>query len=156
MTGPHLVLLGTWSREQVRAESHGEGIVFQVRDLPSATRAVLLAVRGHRVVALVAGPSEVADRLYRDLRRLGGARMRRTPAVGSDVTLQAPGWAVLSLVAQGLRLQEVARDLHVSRRTVDRRLAQVRRELGVRTTTEAVLAYRLGRVCEAATPGPSR
>jgi DNA-binding NarL/FixJ family response regulator len=156
MTGPHLVLFGTWSREQVRAVSHGEGIVFQVRDLPEATRAVLLAVRGHRLVALVAGPSEMADRLCRDLGRLGGARMRRTPVAGAGATLQTPGWAVLSRVARGIGLQEVACDLRVSRRTVDRRLAQARRELGVRTTTEAVLAYRLGRVCEAASPGPSR
>jgi LuxR family transcriptional regulator len=47
---------------------------------------------------------------------------------------------VLALVRAGLAVGEAARELHISRRTADRRLAAARRKLGVRTTAEAVVA----------------
>lgn len=47
---------------------------------------------------------------------------------------------VLSLLREGLAVGEAAHELHISRRTADRRLAAARTKLGVATTAEAVVA----------------
>lgn len=47
---------------------------------------------------------------------------------------------VLSLLREGLAVGEAAQELHISRRTADRRLAAARTKLGVATTAEAVVA----------------
>ena len=116
----------------------------RVNDEKSAAEAVLRAAEGHRVLIAVDGPGDLADSLYRDLRRLGGVETR-VAAITPDVVLSQPALAVLAEVAQGHSLGEAAQVLHLSRRTADRRLAEARRTLGVNTTAEAVLAYRIGR-----------
>jgi DNA-binding CsgD family transcriptional regulator len=47
---------------------------------------------------------------------------------------------ILELLAEGKSLVQAARALHMSRRTATRRLAGIRRTLGVRSTCEALLA----------------
>lgn len=55
------------------------------------------------------------------------------------------GRAILARLAVGRTLGAIARELHLSRRTADRRLADARIALGTQRTTEAVaLALRLG------------
>jgi DNA-binding NarL/FixJ family response regulator len=149
-SGTHLLLLGSWPRHQILDLAGPAGVVVEVADRASASAAVLAAASKERVVAVVTGSADLADGLYRDLRRLGGVSLRRSVVEVARIGLGAQSWEVLSMVARGLALNDVAEALHVSRRTVDRRLAQVRHEVGVRTTIEAVLAHRAGRVCPAA------
>jgi DNA-binding CsgD family transcriptional regulator len=55
------------------------------------------------------------------------------------------GRAILAPLAVGRTLGAIARELHLSRRTADRRLAEARAALGAERTTQAVaLAQRLG------------
>jgi DNA-binding CsgD family transcriptional regulator len=56
----------------------------------------------------------------------------------SDDPLRFDQRRLLELLAQGMTVGEAARRVFVSRRTADRRLAEARIALGVRTTTEAV------------------
>ena len=64
-----------------------------------------------------------------------GARgERRLPDLDADPDEQR----VLTLLRDGLAVGEAAQELHISRRTADRRLAAARTKLGVGTTAEAV------------------
>jgi DNA-binding CsgD family transcriptional regulator len=55
------------------------------------------------------------------------------------------GRAILARLAVGRTLGAIAHELHLSRRTADRRLAEARAALGAERTTQAVaLAQRLG------------
>jgi DNA-binding CsgD family transcriptional regulator len=48
---------------------------------------------------------------------------------------------LLDRLAGGKTLGDAGTELHLSRRTADRRLASAREKLGVGTTAEAVVAY---------------
>jgi hypothetical protein len=125
--------------------------VVRVRDEGSAVDAVRRAASGRPVMVLLDAPSEVGDRVLRDLRRLGGvvavhragpgAPGPGAPGPGDDALDRLPAdcVALLELLATGLPLGEAAGRLHLARRTADRRLALARRTLGVATTAEAVL-----------------
>jgi DNA-binding CsgD family transcriptional regulator len=56
----------------------------------------------------------------------------------SDNPLRSDQRRLLELLAEGMTVEEAARRVFISRRTADRRLAEARIALGVRTTTEAV------------------
>lgn len=101
-----------------------------------AAAAVLTALGGHGVVVDACGGRELTDRLCDDLRRVGPVTHRTGPAVP---TLTGEVADVVDLLAGGMRLGQVAATLHLSRRTVDRRLAQARACYGV-TSTPALLA----------------
>jgi DNA-binding NarL/FixJ family response regulator len=141
---PHLLIMGRCQLASLAAEAAGDDFVLRVHDEVSAAEAVLRAAEGHRVLIAIDGPGDLADSLYRDLRRLGGVETRAA-AASPDAVLSPPALAVLAELARGRSLGEAAQALHLSRRTADRRLADARRALGVNTTAEAVLAYRLGR-----------
>jgi DNA-binding CsgD family transcriptional regulator len=52
---------------------------------------------------------------------------------------------VLRLIAEGMQLEEIGRELWLSKRAVVNRLTRVRRALGARNTPHAVgLGYRIG------------
>ena len=51
---------------------------------------------------------------------------------------------LLRAVAAGAHLGDAARDLHISRRTADRRLARIRTLLDADTTAQAVATARRG------------
>jgi DNA-binding CsgD family transcriptional regulator len=64
-----------------------------------------------------------------------------TPAVASRLTARET--EVLRLLAEGCEPAEIAKQLFISRRTVDTHLENVMRKLGVRSRAQAVaLAYR--------------
>ena len=74
-----------------------------------------------------------------------GARSRVQAALllergdgGGEERLPAQDSEILTLVAQGYRVREIAEIVHLSPRTVDRRLAHARGVLGVETTTQAL------------------
>jgi len=63
----------------------------------------------------------------------------------ANTAIDDDGRAILTRLAVGRTLGTIAREPHLSRRTADRRLAEVRAALGVERTTEAVAhAFRLG------------
>lgn len=68
-----------------------------------------------------------------------------TPAA-AQIALDAEQRRLVELLAQGMPLSRAASSLYLSRRSTDRRLAAVRRALGVETTAEAVRL--IGRVAE--------
>lgn len=111
-----------------------------VRDAAAAAEALLAAVAGAGLVVHARADREVIDRLIDDLRRFGAVDHRtREPETGPALT--ADERRLLDLLAEGRTLGAAAADLHLSRRTADRRLASVRRKLRVDTTAEAVVAW---------------
>jgi DNA-binding NarL/FixJ family response regulator len=124
------------------ARSDGAREVRVVVSQSDVTAAVLDAVQGRPVVATVAEGDPLFDALYSDLRRVGSGEVRRAPAGLVLPPLPAECEELLALLASGLSLGSAASQLHISRRTADRRVAQARDLLGVRTTVEAVVAYR--------------
>jgi DNA-binding NarL/FixJ family response regulator len=118
-------------------------IVSRVTCLEDAARAVLAAVRGARLVIDAAAPREVIDRLCDDLRRIADVDHRIGPA--ARPALSAEQRALVAHLLAGATLGQAARELHLSRRTADRRLAAIRSTLGASSTAEALrAAARLG------------
>lgn len=102
---------------------------------PAAQRAVLAAVAGAGLLLLGTASRGVLDTLYDDLRRLGPVEVRFA-GDASEVQLHPEARALLDLLLAGSSLGAAAGELHISRRTADRRLAQARRAFGARTTSE--------------------
>ncbi len=105
-----------------------------------AAAALLAVVAGAGLVADVDASDELVDRLCDDLRRFGRvdvltATSPRRPALTS---LQRE---LLATLAAGRTLGTAARELGLPRRTADRRLAEARAALGVKTTAEALIAF---------------
>ncbi|MDT4925821.1 MAG: hypothetical protein QOG01_3534 [Pseudonocardiales bacterium] len=109
-----------------------------VRDAQDAAAAVLCAVGGARLVVEASGSRETIDRLCDDLRRLGDLDHRVGGPDGPALTEEER--SLLALLLGGATLGRCARELHISRRTADRRLATARAALGAQTTSEAVAA----------------
>jgi DNA-binding CsgD family transcriptional regulator len=124
-----------------------------VANQDDAEAAVLAVLSGVGIVAAARASRDLVDRLVDDLRHLGPIdhRLGEPPlAVG----LPDESRAILGLLAEGYSLGEAAGVLGLSRRTADRRLADVRRLLGVERTTEAVaLARRRGWLGRSEQPG---
>ena len=67
------------------------------------------------------------------------------PATGTLTDLDPQVQSLLRLMVDGATLGDAARALHLSRRTADRRIAEARRVLGVRSTTEALVTVAAAR-----------
>ena len=124
----------------------------EVRDVVDLRAVVLAAVRGDGVGVAGRAGRLVAERLCDELRRLGDLQVRSVhggwPALGADDR------RLLDLLGAGRSLGRAAEELHLSRRSADRRLAAVRVRLTARTTAEAVAARRRRR--GAIAPPPDR
>lgn len=120
----------------------GERIICAglVTDDGSASRAVLAAVWGAGVIVEAAATREVVDRLCDDLTRLGDLSHHIGPP--PTTVLSDEERHLLRRLSEGARLGEAGAEIHLSRRTADRRLASARRALGVATTSEAIVAAR--------------
>jgi DNA-binding CsgD family transcriptional regulator len=113
------------------------GVVARPED---AAAALLAAVGGAGLVADVRAPDDLVDRFCDDLRRFGRVEVL-TPASPLRPRLTKTQSELLRLVAGGRTVGEAARELGITRRTADRRLAEARTVLGVDTTAEAVVAF---------------
>jgi DNA-binding NarL/FixJ family response regulator len=81
------------------------------------------------------------DELLVRVRRLVSSRAPVAPPVASKLTARET--AVLRLLAEGLKQEEIAGQLFISRRTVGSHIENIMRKLGVRSRAQAVaLAYR--------------
>lgn len=112
-----------------------QGTVGNDGDAVAATWAL---VRGCGLIVAVS-PGASPDFLG-DLGRAGQLE-RFTLTRGDDSGLDADETALLAALAHGLSMQQAAKQLHLSGRTAQRRLASARATLGVRTTREAVMAW---------------
>lgn len=129
-----LVALG-WS---VSAEARaGDVLELVVAEEASAVEAVLGAVAGQGLLVEATADRAIVDRLCDDLRRLGTLDHR----VHAADVLTAEQHALLSLLATGASLGAAATQLHLSRRSADRKLAVARAVLGADSTSAAVAAY---------------
>lgn len=124
----------------------------RVVDADTAELAVLAAARGAGVVAIADSGSDVGRALYADLARVGPVSMdpdapvagggdTDEPAAGSGPQLAPEQRALLERLAGGETIAAAAAAEFLSLRTANRRIAEAREVLGVRTTREAVLAY---------------
>jgi DNA-binding NarL/FixJ family response regulator len=116
----------------------------RVSDLDTAELAVHAAARGAALVAITDAGSDVGQALLADLTRLGP--VTRDPeaelvAERADNVLLPEQRALLERLANGETIAAAAAAEFLSLRTANRRIAQAREALGVRTTREAVLAY---------------
>ena len=111
-----------------------------VRDAVDASVALLAAVAGAGLVVYAQAEREVIDRLVDDLRRFGPVD-HRTGEPDTEPDLTADERRLLDLLVEGKTLGDAANELHLSRRSADRRLASARAKLAVATTAEAVVAY---------------
>lgn len=117
--------------------------IGRVRSAQDAEVAVSEAVAGARLVVSATADRDVVDQLCDDLRRLGDLD-HRVGAAGRPV-LTEDQRRLLAELLSGRTLGQAAQQLHLSRRTADRRLADARDALGVSTTAAALLAaVRLG------------
>jgi DNA-binding CsgD family transcriptional regulator len=111
-----------------------------VRDAADCAEALLAGVAGAGLVVHAQAERDVIDRLVDDLRRFGRVDHRTgEPEPGPGLSVDER--RLLDQLADGKTLGEAGSELHLSRRTADRRLASARDKLGVTTTAEAVVAY---------------
>jgi DNA-binding NarL/FixJ family response regulator len=105
-----------------------------------AARAVLAAVRGARIAACLPDDPRVAAFLIDGLRRVGPLEFGAGPKQASEqLPLSELEQRVLQLLAAGSTIAEAATAVGYSRRTVERRLVEARRRLGVGSNAEALL-----------------
>lgn len=89
-----------------------------------------------------------SDEAARELRKLGRAVARRSPNPHTAVDvlgLTAREYEVMVLVAFGKTNREIARDLFISARTVDRHVARIFEKLGVNSRAAASSAFERAR-----------
>lgn len=110
--------------------------VGEIADESTAETALLAAVRGAELVVHLSPELTIADRFLDDLSRLGPL----TFDAESHAPLTHEERRLLTSIANGESMEAAARAAHVSRRTIERRIAGARKKLGVSTTVEAVLA----------------
>lgn len=118
----------------------------RVTDAETASTAALAAARGAGLVAIAESTGAVGRALLADLSRLGAvcrdpdAEPGATPPAGV-ARLIPEQRKLLERLANGETIAAAAAAEYLSLRTANRRIAQAREVLGVRTTREAVLAY---------------
>jgi DNA-binding NarL/FixJ family response regulator len=120
----------------------------RVADADTAELALMAAARGAGIVAITDTGTEIGRALLADLNRIGQVSTDPDADVvdtsgGDDAGPQlAPEQrALLERLASGETIAAAAAAEFLSLRTANRRIAEAREALGVRTTREAVLAY---------------
>jgi DNA-binding NarL/FixJ family response regulator len=114
----------------------GRLVTGEVHDTVDVSRVALARMRGAALDVALACDHAVETELIEMLERTGGARVV-TEAVG---TLDATDVELLALLAGGATVRDIGSRLGYSARTVQRRLAALRREFGVATNREVVVA----------------
>lgn len=113
----------------------------RVPDLDTAELALLAAARGAGVVAITDPAGQTGRALLADLARIGQVRTDTAAPSGAGPQLTDQQRALLERLARGETIAAAAHAEFVSLRTANRRIADARDALGVRSTREAVLAY---------------
>jgi hypothetical protein len=132
-----------WDVSDARLALYG-----RVAEGDTAELALLAAARGAGIVAICDAGGDIGRALLADLARIGpvttdpDADLGTTPEPDSGGPQLAPEQrALLERLAGGETIAAAAAAEFLSLRTANRRIAEAREALGVRTTREAVLAY---------------
>jgi hypothetical protein len=130
-----------WDLSHARIVCHG-----RVPDSDTAQVALMAAARGAAIVAVCDLDSELGQAFLADLRRLGTVGTdpdaeTTDPADAGGPSLAPEQRALLDRLAAGETIAAAAAAEFLSLRTANRRIAEAREILGVRTTREAVMAY---------------
>jgi DNA-binding NarL/FixJ family response regulator len=134
----------TWDVTTKRLVLYG-----RVADMDTAELAVHAAARGAGVVVIADPGTDIGRALLADLGRLGPVAQDAEAdvdgvepvAVAQPASLLPEQRALLERLANGETIAAAAAAEYLSLRTANRRIAQAREALGVRTTREAVLAF---------------
>ncbi len=128
----------TWDVATTRLVLYG-----RVTDLDTAALVVQAAARGAGIVAVTDQNTGIGRALIDDLLRLGPVHLRPDADDNTDLFAQLipEQRALLQRLANGETIAAAAAAEFLSLRTANRRIAQARELLGVRTTREAVIAY---------------
>lgn len=121
----------------------------RVSDVDTVRLAVLAAARGAAVVAIADPGTDLTRTLLADLGRIGPVHREAQEEPEPDhappdtlaASLSPEQRSLLDRLANGETIAAAAQAEFLSLRTANRRIAQAREALGVRTTREAVLAY---------------
>jgi DNA-binding CsgD family transcriptional regulator len=120
----------------------------RITDVDTAELALLAAARGAGVVAIIDTGTDTGRALLADLARIGPVvtdpdadPATAGPHAGGGPQLAPEQRALLERLANGETIAAAAQSEFLSLRTANRRIAEAREVLGVRTTREAVLAY---------------
>lgn len=114
----------------------------RVNDTDTAQLALLAAIRHAGVVIITDTTTPTGRALLADLTRIGPVHTTPEPPTNPSTTPLAPEQqALLRRLANGETIASAAAAEYLSLRTANRRIADARKTLGVRTTREAVLAY---------------
>ncbi len=114
----------------------------RVGDHDTARAAAHAAARGAGIVAVADPGTEPGRTLVTELRRLGTVHTTvAEPAAAQPAALIPEQRALLDRLADGNTIAAAAAAEFLSLRTANRRIAEARALLGVRTTREAVHAY---------------
>ncbi len=123
----------------------------RVSDMDTAALAVLAAARGAAVVVITDEQSDAGRAVAADLARIGPVTRGSStdPAPDTDAGADRPDElplsdeqrALLTRLAAGETIAAAAESEFLSLRTANRRIAEARKALGVRTTREAVLTF---------------
>jgi hypothetical protein len=122
----------------------------RVAETDTAELALMAAVRGAGVVAIADPRADLGRALLADLRRIGPVNTDPDAPIagepdanprGAATQLAPEQRALLDRLAKGDTIAAAAQGEFLSLRTANRRIAEAREALGVRTTREAVLAY---------------
>ena len=132
-----------WDVSDARLALYG-----RVAEADTAELALLAAARGAGIVAICDIGGDIGRALLADLARIGpvttdpDADLGTTPEPsGGGPQLAVEQRALLERLAGGETIAAAAAAEFLSLRTANRRIAEAREVLGVRTTREAVLAY---------------
>jgi DNA-binding NarL/FixJ family response regulator len=147
-----LARAGWHAREGFALPDHAWDVTAQrlvlygrVGDEDAAELAVHAAARGAAVVLIADPDTELGRTLLADLGRLGPVTRDADAEVAfannNSPILLPEQRALLERLANGETIAAAAAAEYLSLRTANRRIAQARQVLGVRTTREAVLAF---------------
>ena len=114
-----------------------------VRTPDDAGLAVRAVARGAGLVVAASAAGVTIDRLLADLRRHGSVQHLRDGPLDGRSRLTEAERALLGLLAEGLTIDEAARELGMGARAARRRLAAARRHIGSGSPS-AALAAELG------------
>ena len=113
-----------------------------VANRTDAANAMLTALGGQGILIVARAEKAVIDTLCDDLRRLGPVDFRSGDNQDAPPQITDDDRDILRLMLQGVTLGQAAAALHLSRRTLDRRMAQIRRAYKVTRNAQTLTAAR--------------
>ena len=129
--------VGEFDRPWSESWAGGPGLLCAgtVQTDADAHQVVLAALAGADLVVDCRASRELTDEMCDDLRRLGRVDHRVAHAIPLDDGQRV----LLTALAAGRSLGSAAQELHISRRTADRRVAAARAALDAATTAQAIV-----------------